>query len=528
MGTFKRNIGIVGLAWSGKTVFLTSLIHHLQHHDPDKFALQSGNSKFPHPAVLKFKRLELEKLEHSVPAAEANLLEYTIRGFARVKSIFGLKQESRAVTQDAGVQVQVTPDETRHGAENKNQRGRTAKRFINLSEFDKDVYWAAISDDHIWPAKTRATSAYRCQFEREDWSFTDVDLTFYDFPGERFSDATMLGKSYEEWSDALLKYLELDRTYRELVQEYLSLQNQPDLDSKTLIQSYNRTLASLTLHYRPLITPSTFILDQFGKAPSTSDVEKMASEHYSGLSQETQFAPMSAALRHRLPDVQERFAKHYDAYSLEIPQTSFDLLKRCHRLIVLIDLTNILASNVGRLDDSEAIIENVLRSCVQERSGWGRLRMFLSSALLPNTWRPAGISRIAFVATKSDMVHPSQVDNLLGLLRGLVKKKIRDYKIRHDYFTCAAIRSTETDDDKLLGHPVYTPEGRRRRAPEINDFMAELNPSDVPENWPDSWELGTYFFPEVWPRIPRRKSDPPEQQGLNRIFNYLLDEDWTE
>jgi uncharacterized protein len=58
--------------------------------------------------------------------------------------------------------------------------------------------------------------------------------------------------------------------------------------------------------------------------------------------------------------------------------------------------------------------------------------------------------------------------------------------------------------------------------------MAELNPSDVPENWPDSWELGTYFFPEVWPRIPRRKSDPPEQQGLNRIFNYLLDEDWTE
>jgi predicted YcjX-like family ATPase len=484
MGMFKRNIGIVGLAWSGKTVFLTSLIHHLQHHDPDKFALQSGNHKFPNPAVRKFKQLAWEK-------AEANPPEQTIRGFSRFKSIFSLKQEP-------------------------------------LPEFDKDAYWAAISDEHSWPAKTQATTAYRCQFEREDWRFTGIDLTFYDFPGERFSDATMLGKSYLEWSDALLKHLELDRSYHELAYEYLNLQNQPYVDSETLIQTYKRTLARLTLHYRPLITPSTFLLDQFGKGPSTRDVEKMASERYSGLSQEIQFAPMSAALRLRLPEVQEVFAKHYDAYSRAIPQASFALLKRCHRLVVLVDVTNILAANGGRLNDSEAIVEHVLSSCVQEGSVWGRAGIFLFSALLPTTWRPAGISRIAFVATKSDMVHPRQVDHLLGLLRGLVKKKIRDYKIRHDYFTCAAIRSTEPDGDKLLGHPVYTPEGKRRKPPQITDFMAELNPSDVPENWPGSWESGTYCFPAVWPRIPPRRSNPPEQQGLDRIFNYLFGEDWAE
>jgi predicted YcjX-like family ATPase len=399
---------------------------------------------------------------------------------------------------------------------------------VPLSEFEKDAHWAAISDEHSWPVKTQATTAYRCQFEREDWRFTGVDLTFYDFPGERFSDATMLGNTYLEWSDALLKHLEQDRSYRGLAQEYLSLQNRPDVNSETLIQAYKRTLARLTLHYRPLITPSTFLLDQFGQVPSPSDVEKMASERYSGLSQETEFAPMSAALRLRLPKVQEMFAKHYDAYSREIPQTSFGLFKRCHRLVVLIDITNILAANVGRLNDSEAIIEHVLSSCVQEGSVWRWAGMFLSSALLPNSWRPAGISRIAFVATKSDMVHPSQVDHLLDLLRDLVKKKIRDYKIRHDYFTCAAIRSTEPDGDKLLGHPVYTSEGKRRKPPQINDFMAELNPSDVPEHWPGSWESGTYCFPEVWPRMPRRRSDPPEQQGLDRIFNYMLDEDWTE
>jgi predicted YcjX-like family ATPase len=363
MGTFKRHIGIVGLGWSGKTVFLTSLIHHLQHHDPDEFALQSGNKKFPNPAVRKFKALAFETLEHAVPAAKANPPERMSRGFSRFKSIISIKQKLLEMTHNVGKQVRLTPDETSPGAEHKRRSGRTAKPFMNLSGFNKDAHWAAVYNTHQWPEKTQAATVYRCQFEREDWNFTDVDLTFYDFPGEHFSDATMLGKSYPEWSDTLLKHLELDRSYRELAQEYLSLQNQRDSESTTLIQSYKRTLASLILHYRPPITPSTCILHQLGKAPSPSDdVEKMAAERYAGLSQETQFAPMSPALRLRLLKVQEIFAKHYDADSLEVPHTSFDSLKRRHRLIVRIDVTNILTSNVGRVDDSEAIIEHVLRS----------------------------------------------------------------------------------------------------------------------------------------------------------------------
>jgi len=527
MGTFKRNIGIVGLAWSGKTVFLTSLIHHLQHHDLEKFPLHSTNKK-SNPAVFKFERLKLEELEHAVAEVEAEGRETNTKRFSRFGSIFSTKKNTHESSRDTEAQSQSVLDEIETTVESNAQRNKQNKIIVNLSEFDKDVYWASISDDHTWPAKTCATSAYRCRFQREDWSFTDTDLTFYDFPGERFSDAMMLGKSYQEWSDALLKHLEIDRSYREPAREYLKLQEQPDLDRKTLIHAYKKTLAQLFLRHRPLITPSTFILDQFGNTPSTTDVGKMASERFSGLSQETQFAPMTAALRHRLPEIQETFALHYEAYSLEISQSSFELLKRCHRLIILIDVTNVLASNTGRLDDNEAIIENVLKSCVQERSNWDKLGMFLSSALLPNTWRPEGISRIAFVATKCDMVHPSQIDNLLGLLRSLVEKTIRNYQIRHDYFTCAAIHSTYVDGNTLLGHPVYTPEGKRRIPPQFNDLMEELNPSEIPKKWPNSWESGTYFFPEVWPRIPRRRSDPPEQYGLNGILNYLLDEDWTE
>src|SRR5471030_3166871 len=37
--TTECRIGVVGLYNAGKTVFLTSVINHLEHHDPDRFPL---------------------------------------------------------------------------------------------------------------------------------------------------------------------------------------------------------------------------------------------------------------------------------------------------------------------------------------------------------------------------------------------------------------------------------------------------------------------------------------------------------
>jgi hypothetical protein len=112
----------------------------------------------------------LEELEHSVLAAEANPPEHTISGFSRFKSIFGRKQEPLEVSQEVGPQVQVTADITPQGSEHTKQPGKAAKPLMNLSEFNKDAYWAAVYNDHSWPAKTQATTAYRCQFEREGLS----------------------------------------------------------------------------------------------------------------------------------------------------------------------------------------------------------------------------------------------------------------------------------------------------------------------------------------------------------------------
>ena len=51
-----RSIGVVGLSWSGKTVLLTSLIDHLNNHDPLAFPIVNQTTGHP-PEVLRFKEL---------------------------------------------------------------------------------------------------------------------------------------------------------------------------------------------------------------------------------------------------------------------------------------------------------------------------------------------------------------------------------------------------------------------------------------------------------------------------------------
>src|SRR5688572_15259034 len=43
--TIEARVGVVGLYNSGKTVLLTSLINHLQDHDPDRFPLGSKDTR---------------------------------------------------------------------------------------------------------------------------------------------------------------------------------------------------------------------------------------------------------------------------------------------------------------------------------------------------------------------------------------------------------------------------------------------------------------------------------------------------
>src|SRR5262249_43649416 len=139
-------------------------------------------------------------------------------------------------------------------------------------------------------------------------------------------------------------------------------------------------------------------------------------------------------------------------------------------------------------------------------------------------WRPGWISRIAFVAPKLDRVHPMDRDRMVELLRRMIGKYARDFDgLAADFFNCAAVVSTQVfpraAERGLLGPPAHPAEGRV--VPPEGE-PKKLTVSELPDDWPENWAPGRYFFPEVWPRVPARKDCPPEQINLDRILNFVL------
>jgi hypothetical protein len=138
--------------------------------------------------------------------------------------------------------------------------------------------------------------------------------------------------------------------------------------------------------------------------------------------------------------------------------------------------------------------------------------------------KPARISRVGVVATKSDLVAAgNDVDNLLNLARLMIYKRLRGLRLEaRNFFTCASVVSTDPVGNlpRLNGRLVFDEKGglipREQSRPE------EYAPSRVPEFWPadDQWQ--GYSFPEVYPQMPARRDTPPRQEGIERILKFIL------
>ncbi len=460
LSKFKRTIGIVGIGGAGKTVFLTSILSHLKYHDTKKLRLNLDNNKVAD--IIKFKEI---------------------------------------------------------------QEG------MSLDVFALEKYRNTLLDSKTWPDKTTDTSYFRCHFERTDWSWSDIDLTFLDVPGERFNDAVMFSGdgSFEHWSDTVLKRITDDPKCQRLAEEYLQVlddeKNKVSPDFKKITQAYKRTLARFMLDYGAFITPSVFALNTQGQQPEYStDVNKIAESALTGRSMNSEFAPLPSHFRENNPPLTRLFSNFYNDYRSHVVEKLFKQLSKCDKLLVLIDIPGLLAANVGRCNDMEVILEHILEATVKD-TGISSFFTDILNIVIPSSMRMSQLKNIAFIANKADMISYSEVDKLKQLLCDFVKSKIKNYPhIQHEYFVCSALRSTQMNNQALLGYPIYDVDGKQTRPPRPTDLMSHLYPSDLPECWPDYWDTGQYFYPDVWPDIPHKKTSPPHQNGLENIFHFILEE----
>ena len=451
--TTEARVGVVGLYSSGKTVLLTSLINHLQDHDPDRFPLGKPGT---------------------------SLRRFTVHA----------------------------PD---HGWAAFNYPGHRDS-LVNYGR---------------WPEKTKDRSQYVCQFERSDWTFSDCMLKLYDLPGERVADAGMLGRDFTSWSEMVLNRFVNDTTYRTCSAPFLDAIKTPAVTEAELLSKYRLALANLILNFKPLITPSTFLLDLKGQPARPSAPEELANARYCGVDAASQFCPLPAELRTPGTPLFDAFSARYEMYVEQVVVPTVAAFRSCTSLIILVDVTMLLAGGVGMYDDNRQIVRDLFDVLAPgENKLFGPVARGLSKVFLPHEWRPGWITRVAFVAPKLDLVHPLDRDRMLLLMRRMAERFAADRDgLRYQFFNVSSVVSTKALPSEmggprvLIGTPLRGADGRKVPPGVEQRFTA----SPLPDDWPLEWAAGRYAFPEVYPRMPARKDYPPDQVNLDKLATFVIE-----
>ena len=361
-----------------------------------------------------------------------------------------------------------------------------------------------------WPAKTTDCSHYAFEIRRSDKILFKQRIHLFDFPGERIADAAIVAfRNYEDWSRHMLNYWADHSDYQRAIAPYMELLEQPGVTYSELIQGYKLALARLILGYHPLISPSTFLLDTKGQQADGSTPEILAATRLTGLPG-AEFCPLPENLSSRFNGIGREMARHYRTYRQRVALPVFKELAECDRVVVLVDIPYLLNGGVGRYNDNRQILLDFIDT-LRFDSGLGAKIMRIIKI-----WRKP-LSRIAYVASKADMVHPDDIENgrLEGLLRQMTSRTVNLMSnIRMNWFVCAACQSSRRGTEPY--HLIATLDCNN---PEHKEMEFAVPP--VPENWPQDWQAGDFRYYRFAPQTVPNIQTPPKHRGLDKVFEFI-------
>jgi len=276
-------------------------------------------------------------------------------------------------------------------------------------------------------------------------------------------------------------------------------------------------------HYKPFVTPSSFLLDAAGGVARGTTPAEIAEGRFVGTRPETQFVPLPAAFRAAHPELSRRFEENYALYQREMVAPYLESLSRCHSLVVMVDVVEMLRSGVAMANDGRQMVRDLMRVIDPGESAVETALRRLSEAVLQH--RPRVVTRVAFVAPKIDLVHPCDRDRVLHLLRKHVGSLAHDHDgLRCRFFVTSAMVSTKSmpggeASRTMRGLPYRDADGVKIPPGVEQQFPV----SAVPEEWPGTWHAGDYSFPEVYPVLPAYQGYPPDQIGLDRVLEFVMD-----
>jgi predicted YcjX-like family ATPase len=462
----QKTVGIVGLIQAGKTVLLTSLIDHLNHHIPSQFPIGKNGteicqirtcaSRF-NIATFPYAKFRAELGNASWPKKSLETLEY--------RALYS--------------------------------RGDWKWTLTDLSLIDMpgerlaDMTIAGNSDFAKWSDLVLETLQDSPEFSTQAEPFLQAVTGAENDPSKGLDEELLL------------------TTYRRTLAR-LAVSSMPFITpSSFLLDPYGNYVAENVLALR-------------GKFDDSSLIDALVKTQYCGLSKDEQFAPLSAILREANPELTERFSRRYSDYRKQVVLPLARVLKGCDELVILVDIAMLLQGGVGMLNANKQLLEEIIAFVDPGFAPVTRLGNMLVKLGTLGQRRVHGVRRIVFVATKADRVHQGDRSRLESLLRELVSPFVRARKatkgLKVDYMVCSAVNSTrsEPDGQRVLHYKI--PNG-----PDVREWTDVKYPvSEVPETWPDHFVGLDYDFPMPKPRMPAARVKPPEQIGLDRIAEIIL------
>ena len=354
---------------------------------------------------------------------------------------------------------------------------------------------------HCWPSKTVDFSTASCRFSRKD-CLCERHLEFVDIPGERVSDILLWqSSSYAEWVERIREFWSENPRINDLMEEYWGKTLQPDIRVSELAKTYKAAMWSM-LHYYCPITPSTYYLGTDGQ---------MLGDAYNADPQQTiesrpiwsggELIPVPAEWKNNRSQEYKEFERIFKSYKKQVLKPLFDEIDDCDNFIFCVDILNILMAGPELLLQNQREFKDFIEYLAPSKFGRWLDRIGNNPP------------RLAFVATKADMVTSGNKDNLKYLLKDFAESLVAS-GIKYKHFICAACISTKEMEDvygqrKLIGRSCDNPQ---------NEIEISI---DLPEYWPDNWDGSKFSFPEVIPVISAMR--PPEQVNLDNLFEFVIE-----
>ena len=474
-----RNIVVTGFANSGKTVFLTSLLWHLNEGGKDLGLSES---------------FEINTKIHNYKTNPDSL------------NVFQLKKNMEMLM---GLEDTKWPDKTTNNSVCpvifRTKPSATVKKSDNKPGHLKTLGSRAIK---IGKAALTKLQSVETMFQ------------FFDFPGERFADYRIyLTKEFKNWSDGEIRNSRGIQTYM----DRLKGEKNPVI----YIKEYKKYLVDSYFNGdRHFVSPSYFALNEQGRTIGDAEyngrkitrgdyenepekvTEAISGQRYTGLDIDHEFCPVPESLEKTDKGAYKKLEKSYKDYREKVVVPIFKWLESSYSLIFLIDVADILSRGRPEYVNLTAFFDDIYKN-------------------LEKTKIFAEKKRIAFVANKADIFIKQDLRYLLQFSQKLVNEKLWEGKCDVMTFCCSpCISTTEEGDIGNDNREIVILRGTVIESGKSDDNK-DLKYRPYPKDWAEkTWDK---YYPielnrgaVLVPRVSQNPRNPPNQYHLKEILNFIL------